>query len=285
MITVTGASGHFGRFAVLSLLERGVPAGDVVAVVRSPEKAADLAARGVQVRVADYSRPETLVAALAGTHRLLLVSSSEVGQRVDQHRNVVAAASAAGVQLIAYTGILNADATGMALAAEHKATESIIRDSGLPFSFLRNGWYIENYTANLGPALEYGVIYGAAGEGLIAAATRADYAAAAAAVVGGEGHENSIYELGGDAPFTMTELAAEVSAQTGKPVSYQNVPAPEYVKILVGAGLPEGYAGLLADSDLGIARGELNTASRDLHTLIGRATVSLADAVAAAVKA
>ncbi len=285
MITVTAATGHLGRLVVQSLLEGGVPAGDIVAAVRDPQKAADLAARGIQVRQADYSRPETLGPALAGTDRLLLISSSEVGQRFDQHRNVVEAAVAAGVGLIAYTGILNADTTGMDLAAEHKATEALIRESGLSFSFLRNGWYLENYTENLAPALEYGVIYGSAGDGLIAAATRADFAAAAAAVVSGSGHENTVYELGGDAPFTMAQLAAEVAAQSGKPVRYQDVPAEEYTKILVGVGLPEAYAALVADSDVGIARGDLSTTSDDLHRLIGRSTTSLTDAVAAAVKA
>ncbi|WP_239393532.1 SDR family oxidoreductase, partial [Frankia sp. CiP3] len=247
MITVTGATGHLGRLVIEELLERGVPAGDVVAAVRGPEKAADLAARGVQVREADYTRPETLATALAGTDKLLLISSNEVGQRAAQHRNIVDAAVAAGVGLIAYTGILNADTTGLALATEHKATESIIRDSGLPFVFLRNGWYIENYTDNLAPALEHGVLLGAAGDGRIAGATRADFAAAAAAVLLGAGQAGAVYELGGDEPFTMTELAAEVSRQSGRTVVYQNLPAQEYTKALVDVGVPEAFASLLAD--------------------------------------
>ncbi|WP_239308802.1 MULTISPECIES: SDR family oxidoreductase [unclassified Frankia] len=285
MITVTGATGHLGRLVIEELLERGVPAGDVVAAVRGPEKAADLAARGVQVREADYTRPETLATALAGTDKLLLISSNEVGQRAAQHRNIVDAAVAAGVGLIAYTGILNADTTGLALATEHKATESIIRDSGLPFVFLRNGWYIENYTDNLAPALEHGVLLGAAGDGRIAGATRADFAAAAAAVLLGAGQAGAVYELGGDEPFTMTELAAEVSRQSGRTVVYQNLPAQEYTKALVDVGVPEAFASLLADSDLGIGRGELTTDSGDLRRLLGRPTTSLADAVAVAVKA
>ncbi len=285
MITVTGATGHLGRLVIEELLERGVPAGDVVAAVRGPEKAADLAARGVQVREADYTRPETLATALAGTDKLLLISSNEVGQRAAQHRNIVDAAVAAGVGLIAYTGILNADTTGLALATEHKATESIIRDSGLPFVFLRNGWYIENYTDNLAPALEHGVLLGAAGDGRIAGATRADFAAAAAAVLLGAGQAGAVYELGGDEPFTMTELAAEVSRQSGRTVVYQNLPAQEYTKALVDVGVPEAFASLLADSDLGIGRGELTTDSGDLRRLLCRPTTSLADAVAVAVKA
>jgi NAD(P)H dehydrogenase (quinone) len=283
MITVTGASGHLGRLVVEDLLARGVPAGEIAAVVRSPEKASALAARGVQVRRGDYTDPQALAAALTGTDRLLLVSSSEVGQRVAQHRNVIEAATAARVGLIAYTSILRADTSGMALAAEHKATEELIRESGLPFVFLRNGWYIENYTENLAPARQFGVIYGSAGTGRIAAATRADYAAAAAAVLTGSGHDRAVYELGGDHPFTMADLAAAVTAATGTQVAYTDVPTEEYVTILVGAGVPEPFAQILADSDVGVARGDLDTDSSDLPKLIGRPTTPLADAVAAAV--
>lgn len=284
-ITVTGATGKLGRLAIQELLDRGVPAGEIVAAVRSPEKAADLAARGVQVREADYTRPETLATAFAGTDKLLLISGSEVGQRVPQHQNAVDAAVAAGVSLIAYTGVLNADTTGIALAAEHKATEEIIRGSGLPYVFLRHGWYVENYTENLAPALQHGAILGAAGEGRVAAATRADFAAAAAAVLTGEGPTNIAYELGGDEPFTLAELAAEVSRQSGTEVVYRDLPADEYAKALVAVGLPEGYAGILADSDLGIARGELTTGSGHLRSLIGRPSTGLADAVAVALEA
>ncbi|HEY7768458.1 NAD(P)H-binding protein, partial [Longimicrobium sp.] len=210
MIAVSGATGHLGNLVVQNLLERGVEPAHIVALVRSPEKASDLAARGVQVRHADYSRPETLGPALQGVEKLLLVSSSEVGQRAVQHANVVEAARAAGVKLLAYTSILHADATAMQLAAEHRASEEGIRASGIPFVFLRNGWYLENYTGNLGPALEHGALLGSAGDGRVSAATRADFAGAAAAVLAGEGHENRIYELGGDEAFTLAELAAIV---------------------------------------------------------------------------
>lgn len=284
MITVTAASGHLGRLVVEALLRGGAPAGEIVATARDPEKVTDLSARGVQVRVADYNDPESLTRALAGTDRLLLISSSEVGQRVPQHQNVVTAAVEAGVSLIAYTSILNADTTGVTLAEEHKATEAAIRGSGLPYSLLRNGWYLENYTENLAPALQTGVILGAAGTGLIAGASRADLGAAAAAVLTGEGHENTVYELGGDESFTMAQLAAEVSAQSGKQITYQDMPPEDYAKALVGVGVPEAFAGILADSDLGVARGELTTASRDLSRLIGRPTTPLAEAVALALK-
>jgi NAD(P)H dehydrogenase (quinone) len=284
MITVTGASGHLGRLAVEAMLERGVPASDIVVVVRTTGKAADLAARGVQVRHGDYAEPGTLTDALAGAGALVLVSSSEVGQRVPQHRNVIDAAVTAGVSRIVYTSFLNADTTGAALAAEHKATEQAIEASGLTYTFLRNGWYIENYTENLAPAFQLGAIFGAAGEGRIAGATRADYAAAIASVATGVGHENMIYELAGDDSFTMAELAAEVSARSGKQIAYTNLPAEEYAKVLLQAGLPEPLAAILADSDVAVARGDLTTTSTDLRDLIGRPTTSLAEAVAEALK-
>lgn len=283
MITVTGASGHLGQLAVQALLDRGVPAGDITAVARTTAKAAGLGARGVRVRYGDYTEPETLSAALVGTGTLVLISSSEVGQRGPQHANVIDAALAAGVSRIVYTSILKVDTTGAALAAEHKATEAAIKASGLAYTFLRNGWYTENYTENLATAFQLGTIAGAAGAGRIAAATRADFAAAIAAAAGA-GHENKAYELAGDQPFTMDELAAEVSAQSGQQITYANLPAEEYTKILIQAGLPEPYAAILADSDLAIERGDLTTTSTDLRDLIGRPTTSLADAIAQALK-
>jgi NAD(P)H dehydrogenase (quinone) len=282
MITVTGTSGHLGRLVIRALLGRGVPAGELRALARTPEKAADLADLGVEIRQADYDRPETLPAALEGTGRLLLVSSSEVGRRLPQHRNVIDAAMVAGVDLIAYTSILNADTSKAALAEEHKATEEVIRTSGLPHTFLRNGWYLENYTENLAPALQFGTISGSAGNGRVAAASRADYAAAAAAVLTTEGPVNPVYELAGDVPFTLEELAAEVSRHTDTPISYTDLPEADYAQLLVGAGLPEAFAGVLADSDVAIARGDLTSTSRDLHDLLGRPSTPLAGAVAAA---
>ncbi|WP_426753649.1 SDR family oxidoreductase [Myxococcus sp. Y35] len=283
MILVTAATGKLGRLVVAGLLEK-VPAHDIAVAVRDPGKASDLAARGVQVRQADYSRPETLGPAFAGVDKVLLISSSEVGQRAKQHQAVVDAAKKAGVRLIAYTSILRADTSGMALAAEHKATEEAIRASGLPFVFLRNGWYTENYTENLAPALAHGAIIGSSGQGRIAAATRADYAAAAVAVLTGTGHENKVYELAGDTSFTAAELAAEVSRQTGKTVVYKDLSQADHVGALVGVGVPAPFAEVLANSDAGAARGELNDTSGDLRRLIGQPTTTLADAIAAAVK-
>jgi NAD(P)H dehydrogenase (quinone) len=284
LIAVTGATGHLGRLVVESLLGRGVPAGRVVAGVREEGKAAGLAARGVRVRVADYSRPETLASAFEGVGRLLLVSGNEVGRRVPQHENVVRAAERAGVGLIAYTSILRADASKMILAEEHRATEEVVRASGLPYALLRNGWYFENYSATVKQAAAHGVILGSAGEGRVSAAARADYAEAAAAVLTGEGHANKVYELAGDAGFTYAELAAEVARQSGKEVAYKDLPADEYAKALKGFGLPEPLAQALADADLGIKRGELFDDGRALSALTGRPTVKLADAVAEALK-
>jgi len=284
MIVVTGATGHLGRLVIEDLRERGVPAGEIVAIARDPEKAADLAAQGVQVRQADYSKPDTLADAFAGADKVLLISGSEIGQRFAQHKNVIDAAGAAGVPFLAYTSILNAGSTGVALAAEHEQTEEYLRASGLPHALLRNSWYTENYTGSAAAAIAAGAVLGSTGTGRVGAVPRTDYAAAAAAVLATDGHAGKIYELSADAPFTMAEYAAELSEQSGKPMVYQDLPPQEYVQALVGFGLDAGYAGALADADLGIARGDLASDSGDLSRLIGRPTTSLADAVASALK-
>jgi NAD(P)H dehydrogenase (quinone) len=280
-VAVTAASGQLGRLVIRSLLDRGVPAGDIVAGARSPEKLADLAALGVQVREADYDKPATLAEAFKGVDRLLLISGSEVGARISQHTNAVDAAVAAGVSLIAYTSASYADTTDLPVAPDHKATEEVIRAAGVPYVFLRNGWYTENYTDNLAPALTHGAILGSAGDGKVSAATRADFAAAAAAVLAGDGHENAVYELGGDQPFTMAELAAEVTRQSGKQVVYSDLPPADYAQALVGVGLPEGYAQVLAGCDVSVKAGRLHVESGDLSRLIGRPTTPLAESVAA----
>jgi NAD(P)H dehydrogenase (quinone) len=282
MIVVTGASGHLGRLVVQSLLQK-LPAREVVAAVRSPDKAKDLAARGVEVRVADYARPETLGPALAGAEKVLLVSSSEVGQRAAQHAAVVKAAKAAGVKLLAYTSILRAPTSRLVLAAEHQATEEAIRASGLAHVFLRNGWYLENYTEHLAPALQHGALVGSAGDGRIAAAARADYADAAVALLTGK-VEKEAYELGGDRPFTMAELAAEVSRHAGKAIAYRDLPPDQYRAVLTGAGLPPPVADVYVDADVQASKGDLDDASGELRRLIGRPTTPLADAVRAALQ-
>ncbi|MDR3045983.1 MAG: SDR family oxidoreductase [Desulfovibrio sp.] len=275
MIAVTGASGQLGRLVMEGLLAR-VPAENIVAAVRNPSKVADLSARGVTVRVADYARPETLDAAFAGVDRLLLISSSEVGVRVPQHRNVIEAAKRAGVGLVVYTSILHADTTPLGLGAEHRETEALLRASGLPHVLLRNGWYTENYLASLPAALQHGAFMGSAGDGRIASAARADYAAAAVAVLTGEGQAGKVYELAGDTSYILAELAAEVSRRTGRQIGYTNLPQAEYRAMLVNVGLPEPIADLLADSDAGAARGGLFDDGHQLSTLIGRPTTPLA---------
>lgn len=282
MIVVSGANGQLGRLVIEDLLTRGMPARDIVAVVRTPQKVASLAGRGVGVRQADYREPAALAAAFAGADKVLLISSSEVDDRIRQHRHAVEAAAAVGVRLLAYTSIVNADRSGMRLAADHRATEEIIRGAGLPFTFLRDGWYLENYTKELGAVLRRGTISGCAGEGRVAAAARADYAAAAATVLASEGHHNAVYELGGDEPFTMAELAAEVTRQSGTAVVYVDLSPGEFVGTLRAEGLAEPHAEVLADTDLGIARGDLTTDSGDLRRLIGRPATTLDEAVATA---
>ena len=280
MIAVTGATGKLGRHVIAGLLEK-VPASEIIAAVRNPDKAADLAALGVQVRQADYSKPETLHSALTGADKVLLISGSEVGQRIPQHQAVIDAAKNTGVKLFAYTSILRADTSSLMLAAEHKVTEENILASALPFTFLRNGWYFENNTDQLGPALQHGTILGAAGDGRYASASRSDYAAAAVTVLTEPGHENKIHELVGDVPYTLSELAAVVSHQSGKSIAYSNLPPKDYEHTLVGFGVPAVLAHVFVDSDLGAARGEWDSPSRDLHTLLGRPTSTLSEAVTA----
>jgi NAD(P)H dehydrogenase (quinone) len=278
-VLVTGTSGHLGRLVVEALLDRGHPASDIVATARNVDDVADLADRGVVVRRADYTDPTSLKEAFARVDRAVLVSSNAVGERLEQHRNVIAAAADAGVELIAYTSVLRADTTSMLLAADHLATEQLLAESGVPTVLLRNSWYLENYTGQIAFALEQGAVLGAAGEGRVSGAARADYAEAAAAVLAGGDHAGRVYELGGDAAFTIGEYAAELAAVSGRDVVYRDLPVQEYSSALVAAGLPEGYAGILADSDRGIAAGELFTDSGDLSRLIGRPTTPLAEAI------
>ncbi|MDX2560025.1 SDR family oxidoreductase [Streptomyces sp. TX20-6-3] len=278
-LVVTGATGQLGRLVIDALLSSPtVPAESVVAVVRDKAKAADLAERGVELRIADYSKPETLAGAFEAGDRVLLISGSEVGQRVAQHSAVIDAAKAAGVAQLAYTGVLGGDEADFDLAAEHKVTEQLILDSGLPYTFLRNGWYTENYTANLAPVLAHGAVVANAGEGRVASATRADYAAAAAAVLAGpaEEHLNRAYELSGDTAWSFAEYAAEVAAQTGREITYTNVPAEAHLAILTGAGVPAPFAEILVDVDRAVERGALARRTGDLARLIGRPTTPVA---------
>ena len=283
MIVITGASGQLGRLVIQSLLAK-VPASQIVAAVRNPERASDLAALGVQIRKADYTDPASLDAAFQGAEKVLLISSSEVGLREAQHRNVIDAVKKAGVSLLAYTSLLHVDTSPLGLAGEHAATEAYLGQSGVPFVLLRNGWYTENYLASIPPALQHGAFIGSAGEGRIASAARADYAEAAAVALTTPDQSGKVYELAGDESYTLAEFAAELSRQSGKQIPYVNLPESEFKAALVGAGLPEPLAGLLADSDAGASKGGLFDDKRQLSALIGRPTTPLAALIQAALK-
>lgn len=281
-IAITGATGQLGRLVITALKKR-IPASRIVALARTPGKAGDLA---VPVRQADYaSAPGQYAAALAGVETLLLISSSEVGQRESQHHHVIEAARQAGVKHIVYTSLLRAPTSPMSLATEHRATETMLRESGLAVTLLRNGWYAENYTAGFPAAVAHGALVGSAGEGRLSLATRADYAEAAAVVLAQpEAHIGHVYELAGDTAPTLTELAAEISRQTGKVIPYHNLPASEYTAVLRAAGLPEMWTQALPAFDLDAAGGALFDDGHQLSRLIGRPTTTPSDYVAAALQ-
>ena len=278
-IGVTGATGQLGRHVVEKLKEK-VSADVLVALVRSPEKAVDL---GLEARVFDYTKPESLAPSLQGIDTLLLISGNELGKRLPQHKAVIKAAKQAGVKHIVYTSILHADKSPLMLGVEHLATEVAIKESGLVYTILRNGWYTENYTGSAKGAIGAGAFIGCAGEGKIASAARADYAEAAAVILAGKGHENKIYELAGDTAYTLTELAAEISRQTGKTIPYNNLTETQYAGILKSFGLPDGLAEMLADSDTGASKGGLFDDEKQLSAMIGRPTTPLATVLAEAI--
>ncbi|UYO51780.1 SDR family oxidoreductase [Rhodopseudomonas palustris] len=282
---VTGASGQLGRLVIDGLLKT-VPASQIGVLVRSEKAAAEFAARGLHVHNGDYGRPDSLKAAFAGVDRALLISSSEIGQRTAQHRNAIEAARQAGVKLLAYTSLLHADTSPLGLAEEHRQTEAALKAFGVPHALLRNGWYSENYAASIPAALAHGALLGSADGGRIASAARADYAEAAVRVLtAAEPQAGRIYELAGDASYTLAEFAAELSKQSGKPVAYRDLPQADYEAALVGAGLPGPFAALLADSDAGAAKGALFDDSHTLSQLIGRPTTPIAATISAALKA
>jgi len=284
-IVVTGATGQLGRLTVEALLRHGVPSSRVIATGRDTTGLKDLAERGVVVRRADFADPDSLAAAFDGADALLLISASfPVDERLAHHRRAVDAALAAGVSLVAYTSMVNADTATTILAGTHRATEEYLREREVPSVLLRNGWYLENYTASLPSILQNGTVVGAAGGGRVSAASRADYAEAAAVVLTTEGHAGAVYELGGDEAFTLAELATTIATATGKPITYTDLPEDELREALTAAGLPLDVANAVADSDVGLGRGELFTDSGDLSRLIGRPTTPLAHAVADALR-
>lgn len=280
---VTGASGQLGHLVVAALAARVGPSA-VAAIVRDPAKAAGLFPEGVVVRKGDYDQAQELAIAFAGIERLLLISSNAVGQRTVQHRNVIAAARQAGVSRIAYTSVLRADTSPLGLAAEHRETEAALAESGLPHSLLRNGWYTENYTASIAAVVAHGALIGSADGGRMASAARIDYAeAAAVALVSDEG-PRVVHELAGDSSYSLAEFAAELSRQTGKTIPYVDMPEAHYAAALVSAGLPEGFAALIADSHVAAAKGALDDRTRTLSRLIGRPTTPFATTIADALR-
>lgn len=280
MIAITGATGLLGQHVIENLLQT-VPANQIVTFARDVKKGSSLSQKGVLVRQADYNDKASLITALQGVDKLLLISSSEVGKRTIQHRNVIEAAKSADVQFIAYTSILHADRSPLSLHVEHVETEKMLADSGISYTLLRNGWYTENYLASVPAALEHGVFLGAAGDGKIASATRADYALAAARVISEEGHIGKVYELAGDEAWTLEQLAKELTKQSGKQVIYNNLSQADFVAALKTAGLPDKLSNMLADSDIGASKGGLFDDSHTLSKLIGRRTTTLAESIKA----
>ncbi|WP_301192691.1 SDR family oxidoreductase [Plebeiibacterium sediminum] len=277
-IAVTGATGQLGNLVVESLKQK-VAAENIVALVRTPEKAEAL---GVEARAFDYEKPEGLADALKGIDSLLLISGNELGKRATQHANVIEAAKKAGVNWIVYTSLLRADESSLNLAGEHLATEKLLKESGIDYTILRNGWYTENYTASIEGALGAGAFIGSAGEGKISSAPRADYAEAAAVVLSSEGHKGKVYELSGDEAYTLTDLAAEITKQSGKDIPYNNLPEGEYAGILKSLGLPDAFADAIASWDTGASKNDLYDERKTLSELIGRPTTPLAEVVKAA---
>ena len=280
MIAITGATGLLGQHVIENLLQT-VPANQIVAFARDVKKGSSLSQKGVLVRQADYNDKASLITALQGVDKLLLISSSEVGKRTIQHRNVIEAAKSADVQFLAYTSILHADRSPLSLHVEHVETEKMLADSGISYTLLRNGWYTENYLASVPAAIEHGVFLGAAGDGKIASATRADYALAAARVISEEGHIGKVYELAGDEAWTLEQLAKELTKQSGKQVIYNNLSQADFVAALKTAGLPDKLSNMLADSDIGASKGGLFDDSHTLSKLIGRRTTTLAESIKA----
>jgi NAD(P)H dehydrogenase (quinone) len=274
-IGITGATGQLGILVTAKLKEKVSP-GNIVALVRNTQKAASL---GVEAREFDYNNPQMLANALKGIDNLLLISGSEIGQRVKQHANIIEAAKKSGVKWIVYTSLLHANTSSLSLAAEHFATESALKESGISFTILRNGWYTENHMGSVQGAIAAGAFIGSAGNGKFSSAARTDFADAAVTVLTSGGHQGKTYELAGDSAHTLTELAAELSRQIGKNIPYNNLPENEYAKILKSFGLPEGIAAAIASWDVCASKGDLFDDSKQLSRLIGRSTTPLAEMI------
>lgn len=272
---ITGATGQLGQLVVEKLKTKGI-GNNLIALVRNTDKAKDL---GIEAREFDYNSPQKLAEALKGVDHLLLISGNEIGQRAKQHANVISAAKTAGVKWIVYTSILHADTSSLSLAPEHLETENMLKASGIAYTILRNGWYTENYTGSIKGAVNAGAFIGSAGNGKIASAAREDFAEAAAVVLTSQGQEGKVYELAGDDSYTLSDLAAEISRQTGKNIPYNNLPEADYGNILKSFGLPEGIAAAIASWDTGASKNDLYNNAKQLSALIGRPTTPLADVV------
>jgi NAD(P)H dehydrogenase (quinone) len=283
-IAITGATGQLGQFVIEALLKQ-TNASNIVALVRNIDKASDLKEKGIELRHFDYDRPESLVPALEGVDKLLLISANEIGRRTPQHKAVIEAAQKANVKYIAYTSLLNADKSPLGLSQEHRETETLIKNSGLAYTFLRNNWYSENYLAGVAHTVETGTLYGAAGDGRISSAARQDYAEAAAKVLTSEGHNNKTYELASSTSFTLSDLASFIAEASGKDVKYQNISAEDYTKALTDAGLPAGLVDVIVDADVQTQKGAMFSNSNDLEQLIGRPATLIQDQVKAILKA
>ncbi|MFH7807197.1 SDR family oxidoreductase [Acinetobacter sp. BSP-153] len=280
-IAITGATGQLGSIVIEKLLLQ-TEANNIVALVRNPANATHLTAQNIEVREFDYDRPETLVPALSGIDKLLLISANEVGRRTPQHKAVIDAAKVAGVPYLAYTSLLRADTSPLGLAQEHRETEKLIQDSGLRYTFLRNNWYSENYLAGVAHTIEIGTLFGAAQDGRISSASRIDYAEAAAKVLTSTGHDNQTYELAGSQSFSLSELATLIGQAASKTINYQNLSAEEYTQGLTQAGLPAGLVEVIVDADIQTIQGAMYSDSQDLEQLIGRKTTNIQDAIKAA---
>ena len=279
-IGITGATGQLGRLVVEQLKSR-VSADSIVALVRTPEKASDL---GVEARTFDYSKADKLEEVLTGIDTLLLISSSEIGQRAVQHSNVIEAAKKAGIKWIVYTSLLHADSSTLSLAGEHQATEKKLKESGIDHTVLGNGWDTENLIGSIEGALAGGALIGSAGDGKISSAARVDFAEAAAVVLNNEIHKGITYELAGDDSYTLTDLAKEISKKSGKDIPYKNLPEADYAGALKSFGMDETFAGIIAGWDVSISKGDLFDDSSQLSKLIGRATTPMADTIKAVLK-
>ena len=280
-IAITGATGQLGNLVIEQLLQL-TTAQNIVALVRNIDKAEHFKVQGIELREFDYDRPETLVPALSGIDKLLLISANEIGRRTPQHQAVINAAKVAGVPYLAYTSLLRADTSPLGLAQEHCETEKLIQDSGITYTFLRNNWYSENYLAGVAHTIEIGTLFGAAQDGRISSASRIDYAEAAAKVLTSTGHENKTYELAGSESFRLSDLATLIDQAANKDIIYQNLSAEEYTQGLTQAGLPAGLVDVIVDADIQSIQGAMYSDRKDLEQLIGRNTTSIQDAIKAA---